>query len=84
MIVGIDHFGSQLASKNLNGSIANHFVYIHVSLSARTGLPYRQRKMIVELSFNHLIGCLHYSVGYFSVQAKLKVHFSCSFLQDTQ
>jgi hypothetical protein len=36
-----------------------YLIDIHVGLSARAGLPYDKRKVIVQLSFNDLGGLIH-------------------------
>ena len=44
------------ATRKFDGAVRDHFVGIHIGLSARTGLEDDQREMVVELALNDLIG----------------------------
>src|SRR6266436_5030929 len=51
-------FTAQNATGNLDSTIRDHFVGIHVRLRAATGLPDAQGKVIVQLADNYFIGSL--------------------------
>jgi len=47
MIIGVDWFlGTQFASQDLDGTIGNDLIGIHVGLSAGTSLPDDEREVI--------------------------------------
>src|SRR5882762_8610419 len=48
-------FAAQNATGNLDSTIRDHFVGIHVRLRAAAGLPDAQGKVVVELAGNYLI-----------------------------
>src|ERR1041385_2042634 len=50
---------SQDATSELNRAIRNHFVRVHVGLRAAPGLPYTQRKVFVEFSFDNFVARLN-------------------------
>ena len=43
------------AARNLNGPVGDHFVGVHVGLGAGPGLEHDQRKLVVELAFDHVL-----------------------------
>src|SRR3954453_4109075 len=45
---------AELAAEHLAGAIGDHLIEVHVALGAGAGLPYHQRKVIVELALDHL------------------------------
>ena len=45
------------AARKFDGAVRDHFVGIHIGLSARTGLEDNQWEVVVELALNDLIGC---------------------------
>ena len=51
VIIGMQH----LFAGDLITAVGNDLIGVHVGLSARTGLPHHQRKMIHQLALNHLI-----------------------------
>ena len=52
-------FLRRFSAMNLNGSIGDHFVKIHVRLRTAAGLPNTQRKMVVKLAFDNLVASPH-------------------------
>jgi hypothetical protein len=51
VVIGVDGvFASQLPSEDLNGSVADHLVDVHVALSARARLPHHQGEMLVQFT----------------------------------
>ncbi len=46
--------GAEFAAQQLVGAVGDHLVEVHVGLGAGAGLPDHQRKVIVELAFDHL------------------------------
>ena len=51
-------FAPHLAAGNLNGTIGDHFVAIHVGLRAAARLPDAQRKVFIEFSFDDFLSSL--------------------------
>src|SRR5689334_24467903 len=47
------------ATRELNRTVRDHLVGVHVGLRSTAGLPDSQRKVLVEFSFNDLIASLH-------------------------
>jgi hypothetical protein len=59
MIIGVDGLlTSLLSSQNLNGTVGNDFVGVHVGLGAGTGLPDNKREVVDELEGGDLGGSL--------------------------
>lgn len=55
MVIGVDRIlAPELASEDLDGSVTNHLVDVHVSLSPRSGLPHHQREVVVQFASNDL------------------------------
>ncbi len=46
-------------ARQLGATIGDHLVGVHVRAGARAGLENIERKMLVELSFDHFLGRLH-------------------------
>ena len=46
--------GAEFAAQHLVGTVGDHLVEVHVALGAGARLPDDQRKVIVELAFDHL------------------------------
>ena len=51
-------FAAHDAAGNFDRAIRDHFVGVHVRLRSATRLPNAQRKMFVELAFNHFVARL--------------------------
>ena len=50
VIIGVDGFlGAHGAAQDLNGTVRDDLVGVHVGLRARAGLPYYQGEMVEEL-----------------------------------
>ena len=45
-----------IPARDLNGSVRDHFVDIHVARGSRTGLKHVDGEFRVEFSFNHFLG----------------------------
>ena len=59
MVVGVNGLlRTQRATDQLNTTVRNHFVKVHVGLCARTCLPHIQRKLSVQLTADDFIGHL--------------------------
>ena len=57
MVVGVDRFfRSHLATHDLDRTVRQDLVDVHVGLGAGTGLPHHQREITVELAGNDVIG----------------------------
>ncbi|MPM33718.1 hypothetical protein SDC9_80296 [bioreactor metagenome] len=50
---------------NLISAVGNHFVYVHVALRSRAGLPDNQRELIVQLPLQYFITHLRNQVPFF-------------------
>ena len=65
VVVGMDRLlGSHLAAHNFNGAVGDDFVDVHVGLGAAPGLPDAQRKLVIELAGDNLVGGLHDELGF--------------------
>ena len=59
VVVGVDWLlGAHGSAEDLNGSVGNDFVGVHVGLGAGTGLPDNQREVVEQLEVGHLGGSL--------------------------
>jgi hypothetical protein len=68
MIVGVDWLlGAHCAAKNLDSSVADDLVRVHVRLSTRSGLPDNQREMFNQLEISNLLGSLLDSFADFGI-----------------
>ena len=64
-------------------SVSNYLIGIHVRLSTRTGLPYYQRELIIQLSIQNLITNLSYHNSFvFFQNSQFCIRESCRFFQD--
>ena len=55
--------GTKLSSGDFYRPVRNNFVRVHVALRSAAGLPDPKRKMVVQLSCDHLISRLHDESG---------------------
>jgi hypothetical protein len=68
-------FRAHLAARDLDRPVRDHLVGVHVGLRARTGLPHAERKMLVQLPFDHLVRGLHDEILLvFRQLAKVEIH----------
>ena len=78
-------FRAQLAACDFNSAIGNDLVDIHVGLRAAAGLPDAQRKLVVELAGDDLVGRLHDELGFLGWElAKVLIHQGACFLEDAK
>src|SRR3546814_18728076 len=69
MIVGMDRrFAAACAGQLLIGIAGDHFIDVHVGLSARSRLPDNQRKLIVQFARSDRDGRVLYGVGALLIQ----------------
>ena len=65
IIVRMNGFFAPKSSANqLDRTIGNHLIDVHVRLGARTRLPHIERKLTVQLARDHFIGYLADQVGF--------------------
>jgi hypothetical protein len=68
VVVGVDGLlGAHLASEDLNGTVGDNLVGVHVGLSAGTGLPDDEREVVKELALGDLSGSLLDSLTNFGI-----------------
>lgn len=84
VVVGVDHFGAQFASEDLDCSIGNDLVGVHVGLSSGACLPHNEWEVIIMLSLSDLVCCLNDGLADLWVQAELKVCLGSCFLQHSE
>lgn len=59
VVVGMDGLlGTHLSSQDLNGTVRDNFVGVHVGLGAGTSLPDNEREVVHELAVGNLLGSL--------------------------
>lgn len=69
MVVRVHYrFVSQLATQDLNGSVGNDLIGVHVALRATASLPDHQREVIQELALPHFCGSLYNGVPHLLVK----------------
>ena len=84
MIVGVDLLGSKFASKNLNGTVGNDLVRVHVGLGAGAGLPDDKREVVVKLSFDDFVGGLDDSISNLGLESEVLVGAGGTLLEKTE
>lgn len=84
IIVWMNKFASELSAHNLNGSVRNDFISVHIWLGSRSCLPDNQWEVIVKLSLNDLISSLNDGTSDFRIKSIALVDFSGTFLQNTE
>ena len=58
MVVGMNgRFGAQGPTSDFDGSVGDHFVGVHVRLSAASSLPNPKREVVVQMPINHFLRC---------------------------
>lgn len=59
VVVGVDgRLGAHVAAEDLNGTVGDDFVGVHVGLGARAGLPDDEREVVKELAIGNFLGGL--------------------------
>lgn len=83
VIVGMHgRLGAHSAAQQLNGTVTDDLVGVHVGLRAGAGLPNDEREVVVvELARYHLVSRLRYCVGYFCIKPVVFVDYRRRFLQ---
>jgi hypothetical protein len=85
VVVGVDGLlGSHLSSENLNSTVGDNLVGVHVGLGSGTGLPDDEGEVVGELSGDNLIGSLLNGLSELGVESKLHVHGGSGALEDTE
>ena len=69
MVVGVNGgFGAQFPASNLDGTVGDDFVGVHVRLCPASCLPHAKGKVVVEMPFQHFLGCSDDEVAHFRVE----------------
>ncbi|EEQ39392.1 conserved hypothetical protein [Clavispora lusitaniae ATCC 42720] len=77
--------GAQFTAQDLNGSVGDNLISVHVTSGTRTGLEHNQWKVVVQFTFGNFGGCLLDGTSDLRVQSAVAfVDNSSSFLQDTK
>ena len=84
VIVGVDELGAELSAENLDGTVGNNFVGVHVGLSAGTSLPDNKGEVVVELTFGDFGGSFDNGASDLRVETVVEVSLGSGFLQDTE
>lgn len=59
MVIGVDRLlAAHLSAEDLNGTVRDDFVSIHIGLGAGAGLPNDEREVVNQLERSHLGGSL--------------------------
>ena len=64
IIIRMNRFVPKCTPKNLDGSIGNNFIRVHVRLGSGSSLPDDQWEMIIEFSLNQLVSCFDNGISY--------------------
>ena len=76
---------AKLATRQLDGTVGNHLVGVHVGLRTRSGLKHEQRKMRIQPPVDHLISSAHDELGHGRRQfAQLGIRQRRGLLQQAQ
>jgi len=84
VVVGVDLFGAKLSTKNLDGTVGDDLVRVHVGLSARASLPDDKREMVVQLALDDFVSSLDDSVGDLWLEAVVEVSLSSTLFKDAK
>ena len=78
VIVGMDRvLGAKRPAQDLDRPVGDHLVGVHVGLGSRTGLPDHQREVVVEASFDDLVGGPDDGVGDARVELSQRLVDEC-------
>jgi hypothetical protein len=80
----MDKLGAEFSTKDLDSTVGNNFIGIHVALSARSSLPDDEREMVVEFALRYLIGSLNNSISNLGLESKANVSLSSCLLEETE
>src|SRR5437899_7263291 len=76
---------SKFTAGNFNGAVRDDFVHIHVGLCSAAGLPYTERKLIVQFSGNDFVRRLCDQLCFVSRQLpKILIYERAGFLQNPE
>jgi len=81
VVIWVYHFRAELTSKDLNRTVRDDFVGVHVRLCARSSLPNNQREVVVQLVLSNLVCGLDDCASNLWVQAELEVGSGSRLLQ---
>ena len=85
VVVGVDGLlGALLAAEDLNGTVGDDLVGVHVGLGARARLPDDQREVVHELAIGDLLGGLLDGLGDLGVKAEALVDNGSGALENTK
>lgn len=85
VIVWVNRFlATQLTSEDLDGTVRNDLVDVHVGLGTRTGLEDDEGEVGVEFAGDDFIGGLADGIGDFGVEAVRLVDGSSGFFENTE
>jgi hypothetical protein len=84
MVIGVDLLISEFSSKDLDGSVSNNFVGIHIGLSARACLPDNKGEVVVEFALNDFICSGNDSICDFWRKSITLVDDGSTLLEDTK
>ena len=85
VVVRVDGLlGTELASEELNRTVGDDLVDVHVGLGAGTGLPDDQGEVVEELTLNDLVGGLDDSITDLGIETVGHVDLGSGALQDTK
>jgi hypothetical protein len=83
VVVGVNGLlGAHFPAENLNGTVGDNLVGVHVGLSARTSLPDDQREVVQQLALSDLSGGLLNSLTNLGVCSKLTTYPKYRFAQE--
>ena len=75
MVVGMDGvLGSEFPAHQGNRTVGDDFVYVHMELSSRSGLPDYKREMIVQFPIRNFLCCRLNRFGYFLIKTVLTIN----------
>lgn len=80
----MDLFGAKLATQDLNGTVGDHLIRVHVRLGARACLPDDEREVIIELPSDDLISSLDDGICDLGFKTKVQVRLRSTLLQQTE
>ena len=84
MIVRMNKLRAKITTENLNSSVSNDLIGIHVGLSTWSGLPDNKREVFIKFTLGNLICSLNDGLCNLWVETEVDICLSGGLFQDTK
>lgn len=73
MVIRVYLLGTKLTTEDLDSTVGDDFVGVHVRLGSRTSLPDDKREVIVEFTFDNFVASLNHGISNIWLKTKVQV-----------